>query len=880
MDIATIKSRLPIATVLAHYGLEPDGAQRLRCPFHNDRTPSLQIYPTTNTFTCFSTNCTAGSGDVIDFIKLKDNVTPHAAILKAKDLAGGAESIGQPTPEPEALTQAERIQILTRAFESYRRSLTQSKAAKAYLKGRGLAGVEAGYNSGGFVSKLGKEGRALADRVGLLSSSGAAFGKGCVVFPLKDTAGRIVSLYHRSITNDGAARHFYLRGRQGLYPGYPAGTTERLTLTEAIIDAASLREEAPDAPRPGEAVLSLYGTQGLSAEHETAIKGLPQLKEIVLFFDGDASGETAATKYSDRLRGLCPGAVISAVRTPAGADVNSMFVTGGPTELRRLVDARAIVFASTEDTKDKKPVGNDGPSFSSSAENGSAGNSAERLDTTNPYALRYTTNTARYIVLGGLKPETDSLRVTLKIERPGHTFKSRQKLDLYQDEQTRRAARAAGDRLELRADLVELDLLALTDALEEYRAAQLAAKETKPAHPAMTAAARQAALDLLKASDLWERLGSIIEQSGVVGEETSRMLMFACLSSYKRTQPLHVISNGATGQGKTHLQERVAALIPEEDRIEVTRLSEYSLYHFEETALQHKLLIIEDLDGLGEEAMFALREMQSKGWIAGRVAVRDEHGNYTSKHKRVQGPLATAGTTTRGDIYEDNMSRCFVIAVDESLEQTRRIVAYQNASHAGRVSRAEQEQARELVQNAVRLLEPCEVVNPYAERISLPEEIMRLRRTNAHYQELIKQITWLHQYQRERDKEGRLITEPVDIAIANSLIAAALVRKIDELDGSLRQFYERLKDYVREVGGDEYESYAFTRREVRQALRISKTHQHRFIGELVSLEYLQVVHGRSSGGGYRYRISQWDDAEAIRRRVEQSLAAQLEALGA
>jgi hypothetical protein len=40
MDIKEIKSRLSIVEVLAHYGLKPDRNDRLRCPFHPDKTPS------------------------------------------------------------------------------------------------------------------------------------------------------------------------------------------------------------------------------------------------------------------------------------------------------------------------------------------------------------------------------------------------------------------------------------------------------------------------------------------------------------------------------------------------------------------------------------------------------------------------------------------------------------------------------------------------------------------------------------------------------------------------------------------------------------------------------------------------------------------------
>ncbi|HTF18696.1 MAG TPA: CHC2 zinc finger domain-containing protein [Chryseolinea sp.] len=62
MEIAEIKRRLTITQVLDHYGLLVDKNGMLSCPFHNDKTPSLQIYPQTNSYCCFSSKCNAGTG--------------------------------------------------------------------------------------------------------------------------------------------------------------------------------------------------------------------------------------------------------------------------------------------------------------------------------------------------------------------------------------------------------------------------------------------------------------------------------------------------------------------------------------------------------------------------------------------------------------------------------------------------------------------------------------------------------------------------------------------------------------------------------------------------------------------------------------------------
>lgn len=81
MTIPEIKKALSIQSVLDHYNLCPDRNDRLLCPWHDDKRPSLHIYPKTNTWTCFSTKCHAGSGDVIDFIMKHENVTKHQSLL-------------------------------------------------------------------------------------------------------------------------------------------------------------------------------------------------------------------------------------------------------------------------------------------------------------------------------------------------------------------------------------------------------------------------------------------------------------------------------------------------------------------------------------------------------------------------------------------------------------------------------------------------------------------------------------------------------------------------------------------------------------------------------------------------------------------------------
>jgi len=59
--------------------------------------------------------------------------------------------------------------------------------------------------------------------------------------------------------------------------------------------------------------------------------------------------------------------------------------------------------------------------------------------------------------------------------------------------------------------------------------------------------------------------------------------MYLIFTSRKTNNPLHCISLGSSGTGKTHLQSKVAELIPEEDKVEITVLSANAFYYFNRT---------------------------------------------------------------------------------------------------------------------------------------------------------------------------------------------------------------------------------------------------------------------------------------------------------
>lgn len=165
-----------------------------------------------------------------------------------------------------------------------------------------------------------------------------SFGKWCIVFALRNKENQITGLYFRSTLNDKEQRHFYLRDRQGLYPRYPKKETKRLIITESIIDAATLLQIEQITNQYE--ILTLYGTNGLTEEHQAAIRSLHQLEEIIFFLNGDEPGIKAVQKYGSMLKAEYKNLTITNVEVPQNEDVNSLLQGHAQEVLIHLIDTR------------------------------------------------------------------------------------------------------------------------------------------------------------------------------------------------------------------------------------------------------------------------------------------------------------------------------------------------------------------------------------------------------------------------------------------------------------------------------------------------------------------------------------------------------------
>lgn len=115
MDIfKEVRERVPMEDAAKRYGFAVDRGGRIRCPFHDDRHPSLQLYRDGRGWWCYV--CGVG-GSVVDFVAKLYSLTPREAVGKLnEDFALGLD-LG-PGKRPRGLERrarsharlAERIQ--------------------------------------------------------------------------------------------------------------------------------------------------------------------------------------------------------------------------------------------------------------------------------------------------------------------------------------------------------------------------------------------------------------------------------------------------------------------------------------------------------------------------------------------------------------------------------------------------------------------------------------------------------------------------------------------------------------------------------------------------------------------------------------------------
>jgi len=785
----------------------------MRCPFHEDGTPSLVVTESKNLYHCFG--CGAG-GSVLDWVMKTQGVSlPHAVQLLKHDAPLSGDRVGVARSSLTVLPllaagEADDQALLARVADFYHETLKDSPQVLTWLAGRGLTHPELverfrlGYANSSLLyrlpSKHSNAGRAVREqlrRLGAMRASGYEQLVGCLVVPVlgedDGDLGRIWQMYGRRTAPNNKLtkeqpRHLYLGAPlRGVWNGSALVASKEIIVCEALIDAmtfwcAGYRN-----------VIAAYGVNGFTEDHWAALKR-HGTKRVLIAYDRDDAGNAAAEKLAVEL--LEAGIECFRVLFPKGMDANEYARKVQPVDKSLGLVLQQAEWLGKGPRPGVAAVVVSRPERFSREERGSVEPAAthppapavaptpDRLEPTSSLAASAVPDVPLPPVpaASAAEPEQepvategaagelllsfgdrhwrvrgwqknlgpDQMRVNVQVRNEaGYHVDT---LDVYSAKQRQAYIKQAAAELGSQDDTIKRDLGRVLLKLETLQdEAITAALAPKDVAPSLDEAQQRSALDLLKAPDLVERIVSDMDRCGIVGESANLLAGYLAAVSRKLDQPLAILIQSTSAAGKSSLMDAVLNLMPDEERIQYSAMTGQSLFYLGETDLQHKILAIAEEEGV-RQAAYALKLLQSDGELTIASTGKDEAtGNLVTKQYRVQGPVMLMLTTTAIDVDEELLNRCLVLTVNESREQTRAIHARQRAAQTleGLLAAADREAITELHRNAQRLLKPIHVVNPYANRLTFLDDKTRTRRDHMKYLTLIRAIALLHQYQRE-----------------------------------------------------------------------------------------------------------------------------------
>jgi hypothetical protein len=353
------------------------------------------------------------------------------------------------------------------------------------------------------------------------------------------------------------------------------------------------------------------------------------------------------------------------------------------------------------------------------------------------------------------------------------------------------------------------------------------------------------------------------ETLGYVGEDVNKRLLYIAASSRKLSDPISVIVLSESASGKSYLVDTIRKLIPAEDVLAMTSLSEQALNYLPEDGLMHKFLVMGEAVH-GDIVEHQLREMLSAKELSRLVTTKDEKtGALTSRMVRKEVIVSAIMSSTNYDINAENASRSFVINTDESAEQTRSIHKIQRKKYSLERYRAKEENIPRIIHQhhcAQRLLEKRVIVNPFADLLDFPSSMMRARRDHERFMDLIACVCFLRQFQKEAKEEAGLAYIACDLEdyrIAHDLMQAILPSTLTNFPKAAMGLYEQLREILHQkakVDELEVEKVSVTQREIREATGLSQMFVKRNMKILCDYEYLIGSGSGARGSKRAYRL--------------------------
>ena len=152
----------------------------------------------------------------------------------------------------------------------------------------------------------------------------------------------------------------------------------------------------------------------------------------------------------------------------------------------------------------------------------------------------------------------------------------------------------------------------------------------------------------------------------------------------------------------------------------------------------------------------------------------------TTHHIEQPGPIAYAESTTLGmsEIFDEDKTRMLFLCCDESEAQSKRIIKRLAAESRSPMKKLEIQSIVSLHHTAQRLLKSYNIIIPFVDQLTtcLPVHKPECRRAFGHLLSLIKAVSLLHQYQREKTEDGGLIATLDDYEVVRQYLTQPIGR--------------------------------------------------------------------------------------------------------
>lgn len=333
-SVEKIKDRLGIAEVVGSYiKLQKAGKNlRARCPFHNEKTPSFFVSPDRGSFYCFGCGV---KGDIFSFVEQMEGLDFKGALKLLAERAGVKLEYQRGNLSADKAGRDIIFQILEEATRYFESHLKLNDEAKSYLQRRGLT------EKTGVAFRLGfapDEWRSLLahlkskkfsenelEKAGLIKKGETGGNyydrfRGRIIFPISDSAGRIVGFSGRLLKNETDQAKYLnspeteLFAKSRILYGLDRAKTEIRRLDFAVLVEGQM--DLLMSHQAGVANTVASSGTALTEQHLDLLKRFSN--RLLLVFDPDEAGFKAALRGAGLA--LARGLEVKVAALPEGLD--------------------------------------------------------------------------------------------------------------------------------------------------------------------------------------------------------------------------------------------------------------------------------------------------------------------------------------------------------------------------------------------------------------------------------------------------------------------------------------------------------------------------------------------------------------------------------